>query len=174
MSNPRAKRTLALSAVAIVAVSLIGMVTSSSAKEGEGQLDAGIVANLARNGDSITPSSESSAISAEEAAKVAGARFEGIAMGEPTTSLVRFTDEGYGPVDEITDELARAYVDQLAWAVVYRGVPVPILGPMGSTGGYTYDSDFVVFVDANTGEVLLAKALASSGSVVGDLPGSPE
>ena len=127
-------------------------------------LDPQVVKELASRDIVVAPISDASAIAPGLAVAAVREDF-GFVVGAatPTVTLVRFTDPNYGPVQR-DDTVSPSYVDKEAWAVVYRGIQTPVIGcPLGFGCPLTTLSDFVVFVDARTGECLWARAIGIEG-----------
>ena len=74
---------------------------------------------------------------------------------------VRYTDPNYGTiVDDTTGAVAPFNVDKDAWLVLIPDTTNFIFGPPSYTGPLTYKATLAVFVDATTGDVIQAIAIA--------------
>jgi hypothetical protein len=136
----------------VIRIGVAGTPTSSS-------IDPTVSAELAVRGITVSSVSDASAVSATSAVTAAGVNFGFIGWVTPTASLVRFTDLDTGPH---ADHGKPLYSNTEAWAVVYRGIQMPFLGgPIGTTLPATHPADFVVFVDAHTGQYLTAVSIGT-------------
>ncbi len=152
---------LAAASVGVVAfgVGVLVFVRSAPAATSEGPvtaMDERLAAELARDGIVVQDTSADGVIRPADAVAAARDALPLVADVTATESLVLFTDEVYGP-EAASGEVEPLYVERLAWAVVFAGVEVPIMGPVG-TGGDTYTANVVVFIDARSGEFLRAIA----------------
>lgn len=158
---------LLVTATAAAAAAILLQVGTVGASTGTGpvtSMNAAVSDALAAHGITTTAVSDGSVVSADAAVKEAGATFAFAASQTPTESLVQFTDSEQGP-EQADGTIKPIYANTEAWAIVYRGIQVPTLGggPYGMDGKLppTHTADFVVFVDAHTGQYLTAIAMGS-------------
>lgn len=156
----RAGGAIAIALVAVLGAIMLSRLGQASQTPSSEPLDPTLVSELKTMQITVTPTSDESAISAEKAIEVAQNESPStIGDAAPSATLVNYTNETYGA------ESSPAYVDRESWAVVFRSVPFPRQGPRLSSEqpSATYIADFVVFIDAKSGEFLNGVAIGVGG-----------
>lgn len=129
----------------------------------------GLVQDLARIGIVVEPLAEAPALS-RAAAVSASRHFTSVIGTSPVrgTYSARITDLNFAVRPSrgtgASDVGAGALTTRAVWAVVFKGVSMPIFGPAGRDLRPYYSTDLVVFMDAQTGTGLLAVSVPALDS----------
>ena len=120
-----------------------------------------IVTLLGRHYITLASTTDATAIAPADAINAARDSNPLVADASGSASLVLFTDTAYGPEtasDSGASQISPTFVNREAYAVLFSGVEVPVLGPPGVKSSY-YTGTLVAFVDPHTGAFLESIAL---------------
>ena len=135
-------------------------------------LSAARLAQLRVRGTTIEPlkqSDQPNTVSADEAVKAAASVFGFTAgRGPAEMGFGRVTSSEYKTKDPGSKVVRQVMADRLVWIVIFDQVPIPVHHParvnpdQNRRAPREVLSDFVVYIDGNTGEYLGAGSIASA------------